>query len=152
MRNDAEKDCLSVIGIQVPVNLKYNEIYRGKKFRGKDTGGIKMKKLFVITAFVIATVLHVFTLAQFYEYMNAYSTMSAESPVRKILVSDPIKGSYLETILASFYTCPKGTSAQDLYGKNVEDADEPDYYYVFGVESFCKSSYLVTQIQNDGGG
>jgi hypothetical protein len=46
--------------------------------------------------------------------------------------------------------CPKGTSTQDLYDKNVEDADEPDYY-VFGVESFCKSSYQVTQIQNDGG-
>lgn len=29
-----------MIGIKVGVNLNYNEIYRGKKFRGKDMGGL----------------------------------------------------------------------------------------------------------------
>ena len=111
-----------------------------------------MKKFFVITALVIGTALYVFTVAKSYEYMNAHSTKNAESSVRKIGVSDPIKGSYVETILISFYTCPKGTSARDLYDKNDEEADEPSHYYTLGVESSCKSSYIVTQIQSDGGG
>ena len=92
-----------------------------------------MKKLFLITAFVIATALYVLTVAQFYEHMDVYFTTSDESAVRKIEGSDPIKGSCVEANYTSFYMCPKGTSAQDLYDKNVEDADEPDYYYAFGV-------------------
>ena len=112
-----------------------------------------MKKFFVITALVLTTVLYVFTVSKSYEYMNAYSTKSAESSVRKIGGSDhPIKGSYVETDHTSFYMRPRETFAQDLYDKNVEDADEPDYYYAYGVESSCKSSYIVTQIQSDGGG
>ena len=92
-----------------------------------------MKKLFLITAFVIATALYVLTVAQFYKYMDVYFTTSGESPVRKIGGSDPIKGNCVEANYTSFYMCPKGTSTQDLYDKNVEDADEPDYYYAFGV-------------------
>jgi hypothetical protein len=131
------------------MNLKYNEVYRGKKFGGKDTGGIKMKKCFVLSAFIIDAALYVFTVAWSYEYIDAHSTKSAGSPVRKIGASDPIRGNYVETDHTSFYTYPKGTPAQDLYDKNVEDADEPDYY-AFGVESSSKSSYILTQ--NDGVG
>jgi len=111
-----------------------------------------MKKFFVITALVLTTVLYVFTVSKSYEYMNAYSTKSAESSVRKIGVSDPIKGSYVETIHTSFYTCPKRTSARDLDDKNDQEADKLSHYYTFGVESSCRSSYIVTQIQSDGGG
>ena len=152
MRDDTEKDCLFVIGIKVPVNLEYNEIYRGEEFREKDTGEIKMKKLFVITALVIATALYVFTAAKSYEYMDLCFTKNGESPLRMIGVSNPIKGSYVETDHRSVYTWPKGASDKDLYDKNVEDANEPDYYYTLGVESSSTSSYIVTQIQNDGGG
>ena len=111
-----------------------------------------MKKLFVITALVLATALYVLIVAKSYEYIDVYSTKSGESSVRMIGVSDPIKGGYVEANYTSFYTCPKGTSTQELYDKNVEDTDETDYYYAFGVESSCKSSYLATNIQNDDGG
>ncbi|MFA9408368.1 MAG: hypothetical protein ACERKJ_05990 [Candidatus Dadabacteria bacterium] len=108
-----------------------------------------MKKCFVLSAFIIDAALYVFTVAWSYEYIDAHSTKSAGSPVRKIGASDPIRGNYVETDHTSFYTYPKGTPAQDLYDKNVEDADEPDYY-AFGVESSSKSSYILTQ--NDGVG
>lgn len=106
-----------------------------------------MKRIIMVTAFVVGTALYILSAAWAYDYMDLYIEPASQTEVRQ-----QVKGGYIETDHTSFYTCNKATSAQDLYDKNVEDTDEPDYYYAFGVESSSTSSYIVTQIQDDSRG
>jgi hypothetical protein len=86
-----------------------------------------MKRLLMIIAFVAGTALYVFTAALASNYVDLYV-----NPAPEIEVEEQVKGSYVETDLASLYSSPEVSPGDGLYDKNVGTTLERDYYYALG--------------------
>jgi len=83
-----------------------------------------MKRLLMITVFVAGTALYVLSTAWAYDYMDLYV-----NPAPEIQLEEQVKGSYVETDLASLYASPDVSPGDGLYDKNVGTTLERDYYY-----------------------